>query len=75
MNLFEAGRDNYDDDESIGGGGGNDYAAQAYEFFDRLWHWMDPITLISEKNRRAVESCILIEAGQSVDESATTDDN
>ena len=36
---------------------------------------MDPITLISEKNRRAVEACILIEAGQSVDESATTDEN
>jgi hypothetical protein len=36
---------------------------------------MDPITLISYKTRRAVESCILIEAGQSVDESATTDDN
>ncbi len=72
INLFEPNDDD-DDDASIGGG--NDYAAQTYEFFDRVWHWMDPISRISDKNRRAVESCILIEAGQSVDESATADDN
>jgi hypothetical protein len=64
------------DDDSIGDGGGTyDYATQDYEFFDCVWHWMDPITLINERNRRAVEACILIEAGQSVDESATTDEN
>ena len=69
MNLFGGG----DDDNSIGSGV-NDYAAQSYEFFDRVWHWMDPFTIINDKNRRAVEACILIEAGQTVDESATTDE-
>jgi len=37
-------------------------------------HWMTPFTVINEKNRQAVEACILIEAGQAVDESATTDE-
>jgi hypothetical protein len=45
MDLFGGG----DDEESIGGGM-NDYAAQSYEFFDRLWHWMDPFTMINERN-------------------------
>ena len=49
----------------------NDYAAQSYKFFDCLWHWMDPFTMINDRNCRAVEVCILIEAGQTVDESAT----
>ncbi len=69
MSLFGAGND----DDSVGSGV-NDYAAQTYEFFDRVWHWMDPFTVINAKNRRAVEACILIEAGQTVDESATADE-
>lgn len=35
---------------------------------------MDPITIINEKHRGAVEICILIEAGQAGDESVTTDE-
>ena len=54
IDLFGAG----DDDNSIGSGM-NDYAAQSYEFFDCIWHWMDPFPLITDKNRRAVEACIL----------------
>ena len=67
MNLFGGG----DDDKSIGSGM-NDYAAQGYKIFDCVWHWMDPFIMINERSRQAVEACILIEAGQTVDESATT---
>ena len=67
--------DNYDnDDDSIGVEGGNDYASEEYPFFDRMWHWMSPFKVVNEKNRRAVEACILIEASQSVDECATTEE-
>ena len=64
------------DDDSLGGVGDgcNDYAANDYDLFDRVWHWMAPSTIINEKNRRAIEACILIEAGQAVDECATTDE-
>ncbi len=36
---------------------------QDYEFYDSVWHWMDPITLINNKHPCAVEACILIETG------------
>jgi hypothetical protein len=65
---------NDSDDDSIGVDGGNDYASEEYPFFDRMWHWMSPFKVISEKHRRAVEACILIEAGQAVDECATTEE-
>ena len=65
---------NDDDDDSFGGGFGNDYAAQDYDLFDRIWHWIDPVTIITDGNRRAIESCIVIEAGMSVEETATTED-
>ncbi len=35
---------------------------------------MLPTTVITKKNRRAIEKNILIEAGQAVDESATTNE-
>ena len=68
------GNNNADKDDSIGKNvnGGNDYASEDYPFFDRVWHWMSPFLVINEKNRCTVEACILIEAGQAVDECATT---
>ncbi|KAL7444393.1 hypothetical protein ACHAXH_009993 [Discostella pseudostelligera] len=63
------------DDDSIGHNHANDYASQEFDLLDRIFHWMDPVTIINERNRRAFEACILIEAGQSVDEGATTDEN
>ena len=72
VNFF-AGID--DDSENPEDVGSTDYAAQDYDFFERVWHWMSPTTIITEKNRRAVEICILLEAGQAVDEGATTDEN
>jgi len=67
-----AGGNDYD---SIGHNHANDYASQEFDLLDRIFHWMDPVTIINERNRRAFEACILIEAGQSVDEGATTDEN
>jgi hypothetical protein len=52
-----------DNDDSIGGGRGNDYTAQDYDLFDRVWHWMYPFTIIEEDYCRAIESCILIKLG------------
>ena len=62
----------FNDDASVEN---NDYAAQEYDFMDRLWHWFAPATHITDKNRRAVESVLLIQAGIIVEESATTDEN
>ena len=53
---------------------GNNYTAEKFDFLERVWHWMYPSTVINERNRRAIEICILIEAGQAVDESSTTDE-
>ena len=38
-----------------------------------MGHWMDPITLISDKNNHAIEAWLLIEEGKSVDEWARID--
>ncbi len=69
--------DNYDNDNnsiSVNVSGGNDYASKDYPFFDRVWHWISPFKVVNEKNRCAVEARILIEAGQAVDECATTEE-
>ncbi len=56
-------------------GGANHYASEDYPFIDCTKHWMNIITLISDMNHHTVEACILLEAGQLVDESAMTDEN
>ena len=48
MQLFFL-RENDDDSVFSDSGGANDYAAQDYKFFDCVWHWMDPATIIYKK--------------------------
>ena len=37
----------FEDDASIEK---NDYAAQEYDFMDRMWHWLAPVSTINDKN-------------------------
>ena len=63
----------FEDDTSIER---NDYAAQEYNFMDRMWHWLlAPVATINDKNQRTIKSTLLIQAGIIVEESATTDEN
>ncbi len=42
---------------------------------DHMWHWLAPVATINDKNRHAVESALLIQAGIIIAESAPADEN
>lgn len=57
MNTFENSEDNYDDDDA----NINDFAANKFDFNQRMHHYME-YSAISNHNVRAVEYCCMVQA-------------